>query len=125
MLFIMHNPNLPHLNINLMPSVKNYQVVSFDGDLDRAGQNAIQEQIDKLVSNFSYTFLVFDFNNLNFINSEGIGLLMTIHAHLVKTKKGLIIIRAKSHVKDVLGAIGIFSLLPYYETLEDFLKKNN
>lgn len=120
----MKNPNDPNLEIRLPPAGSNYQSVEFYGDLDKAGQNIVQERIDKIVSDFNYPFLIFDFSNLNFINSEGIGLLMTIHSHLVKTNKELVIIGAKSNVKDVLDVIGIFSLLKYYRTLEDFLGNN-
>ncbi len=122
----MQNPNIAHLTTNIVPVIdgQSYQVVEFHGDLDQAGLSLISTQINTLAENFSYEHLVFDFGDLNFINSEGIGFLMTLHSHLANRKKSLVLVAAKAHVKDVLGVIGILNVLKVFESMGEFLKNN-
>ncbi len=122
----MQNPNIPHLTINIVPPQdgQKYQVVEFHGELDKAGLSLISAQLNTLVENFPYAHLVFNFSDLNFINSEGIGLLMTLHSHLTNMGKNLILVAAKANVKDVLNVIGILNVLKTFYSIEEFLKNN-
>ncbi len=106
------------------PDEKNiYQVVEFQGDMDKAGLEVVKERLETLATTFPCKYLVFDFSDLNYVNSEGIGFLIALHSHLVKLKKGLVFLSAKPHVKDVFYVIGILSIVEYYESMDSFLKK--
>lgn len=115
----------PNLKITIAEGVTdgNYQLVSFDGDFDKAGHSEVREQLDKCVEDFSLKSLVFDFTNLKFINSEGIGYLMEIHTHLVQRERQLVIVGPNDHVKDVFETIGIAQIIPIYSNLSEFLSK--
>jgi anti-anti-sigma factor len=102
---------------------KHYQVVEFNGDFDKAGYTEVRDQLNSAVKSFAGISLVFDFTNLKFINSEGIGYLMEVHTHLVRIDKQLVIIGANAHVKDVFGTIGIKEIISLYPTMGAFLKK--
>jgi len=112
-----------NLKISISPLENNNQTVSFDGEFDKAGHSEISSELDGVVKAFKGTNLIFDFTRLKFINSEGIGYLMEIHAHLVKLDKKLVIVGLNSHVADVFKTIGINEIIPVYDTLENFLKK--
>ena len=90
---------------------KNYQVVTLHGELDKAGLSVVKDELEKFADKFPYPYCVFDFSDLDFINSEGIGFFMSMHSHLIKMKKKLVIVSAKDHVKDVLMVIGILSVI--------------
>lgn len=115
----------PTLKINLkeVSTGQNYQVVEFHGDFDKAGYTDIHPELDKIVKEFALTDLVFDFTDLKFINSESIGYLMEVHAHLVKLGKALKIVGANEHVKEVLQTIGITEIIPMYNDLNSYLNK--
>lgn len=113
----------PNLTINIGNITDDYQVVTFNGEFDKAGYGGVKENLDKSVKEFPAKKLVFDFTNLKFINSEGIGYLMEIHTHLVKQDKKFIIIGLNQHVKDVFNAIGINNIVPIYNDLTEFLNK--
>ncbi len=112
------------LEIQAPVADKNYQLVAFDGEFDKAGFSAIKQQLDKLFKDFTANTLVFDFSNMTFINSESIGYLMEIHTHLAKTGKKLVIVAPKANVKDVFEAIGIQQIVPIFKDLSEFLAKN-
>jgi anti-anti-sigma factor len=113
------------LTYNIVPGddQQKFTVVTLHGDMDKAGLDLVKEKLEKMVDDFSLQYFVFDFSDLNFINSESIGFLMAIHSHLVKEKKSLVVVSAKDHVKDVLSVIGILSVIDYYDSLESFKKK--
>lgn len=114
----------PTLKISIVPlEDKGYMAVKFDGEFDKAGHGEIREELDKTVKGFSGSVIVFDFTNLKFINSEGIGYLMEIHTHLVNRDKKLVIVGMNNHVADVFKTIGISEIIPVYDTLDEFLKK--
>ena len=117
----MKNPNLPDLIVK-SSAVKNkiYTVLSFEGDLDKLGLELVRPQIDEIVEKLETKYLVFDFTSLNFINSESIGYLITVHYRLIKKDKGLVIVKASNYVKDVLQVIGVSDFIKNYESLADF-----
>ncbi len=115
-------PNLT-LQVQDPDDKKSYQVFSIVGDMDKAGLTQIKDELEKAAENFPHKYFVFDFSNLNYINSESIGFVMALQSHLVKMKKTLVIVSAKDNVKDVLSVIGILSVIEYYDSLEAFKAK--
>ena len=115
-----------HLTLQVIPAdnKQHYQVVRFSGELDKAGLNLIKDQIEKLVDNFSLKYLVFDFADLHFINSECIGFLMAIYAHLVKAEKKLVVVQAPANIMDIFKVIGLSQVIDTYDSLPTFLEKN-
>lgn len=97
-----------------------FVVISFKGELDKAGLESIKEKLSEVETNLKGKYLVFDFKDLNFINSEGIGYLMTMHYRLTKKEKELAIVNAVDHVYDVLNVIGLLTVIKYFGSLEDF-----
>lgn len=117
----MKNPNLPDLIVKSVPvKNNNYMVLSFDGDLDKLGLESVRTQIDAIVDKLETKYIVFDFTSLNFINSESIGYLITIHYRLIKKDKSLVIVKASKYVEDVLQVIGVSDFIKNYESLADF-----
>jgi len=110
------------LNISLDDKNESYQVVKFDGEFDKAGYSDIKDSLKVIVDAFKGKHLIFDFGNLKFINSEGIGYLMELNGHLVKDDKKLAIMKANAHVMDVFSAIGLPDILPVCGTIEACLK---
>ncbi len=104
-----------------------YVVIDFKGELDKYGLEKVKEQLNGIIEGFDKNFLVFNFATLDFINSESIGFLLTVHAHLIKKGKKFIIVNAPANVKDVLDVIGMFKIIGYYDTVAQFeqsLSKN-
>ena len=99
---------------------QNYCVVNFEGNYDKFGLEQVKENIEKLVDTCENKYLVFNFAKLNFINSESIGFLLTLHSRLVKKDKSLVLLQAPNNVKDVLEVIGMFKIISHYDSLAQF-----
>ncbi len=119
----MKNPNEANLIIKIaeLPS-KKASYIYFDGDLDQNGLIAVKDQIDAYVEKLESNYLVFDFTNLNFINSESIGYLTTVHYRTLKKERTFVIVGASAHVLDVLEVIGITQFIKCYGSAAEFEK---
>lgn len=112
--------NEANLNMDVFPPANGIQIVEFRGNLDKAGFNHIREQMEETVEKCTSKFLIFNFAKLEFINSESIGFLLTLHSRLIKKDSRLVIVSANSHVKDVLEVIGMTKLVDMYDDLQKF-----
>ena len=101
-------------------SAGDYTVIDFIGELDKFGLDKVKDQLDSLIDTFDKQSLVFNFARLDFINSESIGFLLTVHAHLLKKNKKLVLVNAPTNVKDVLDVIGMFKIIGYYDSVAHF-----
>lgn len=98
-----------------------YRLVNFIGSLDKAGLTEVRQQIEEVADAVQdEKYLVFNFANLEFINSESIGFLLMIHTRMVKKERSLVIVDAVDHVKDVLEVIGMLKIVEYHASLEEF-----
>lgn len=101
---------------------KKFSRVTLDGDLDKVGLDNIRADLDSFLAASETQNFVLDLTDLQFINSEGVGYLLTIHYRLLKRDMRLVLVGAKSHVKDVLDVIGMLNIVSYFETFELFEK---
>lgn len=115
----------PNLTIKIEENAEggDYELIKFTGDFDKAGHNEIHDSLSKAVREFTGKYLVFDFTDMRYINSEGIGYLMEVHTHLAQRDRKLIIVGLNAHVEDVFKTIGIADIVDIYPSLNDFLSK--
>lgn len=109
------------LEIVLHDEDERYTRVSFWGNLDSFGLSEKRKEIMGTVDAMSKKWLVFDFTDLSFLNSESIGFLMQVNENLMENGKNLVLINAKKNVLDVLQVIGLLETMSYYKDLEEFI----
>jgi anti-anti-sigma factor len=97
----------------------NIKVVHLSGELDEVSIERLRTYVDPILENKNVVKLIFDFEKLEFINSKGIGYLVSVHTHLAKDGRSLVIVGAVEPVMDVISLVGLTSIIPYYETLSD------
>ena len=117
------HPPILKINVSNLDDKKIYQVVELRGEMDKVGLDQVKAPLEKLVESFGCKYLVFDCKELAYINSDSIGFLMSLHAHLAKENKHLVIVDARANVHDILEAIGVLTVFEYYANLEEFKKK--
>lgn len=114
------NANLK-INFSEADKNQNFQVVSFDGEFDKAGFAEIKDELTNFVKSFELKSLIFDFSKLKYINSEGIGFLMEVHTHMIQRDRKLVVTNLSANVKDIFTAIGIADIIPIFDSLNDYL----
>lgn len=94
-----------------------YEVVEFHGELDQSTLSSTEKQMGEFLEPFKRSVLIFDLSDLKFINSEGIGFLVAIHAKLRKKGQDLFLCGFKKNVADVMNVIGLPSLIPVFQSV--------
>lgn len=105
---------------------QDYEVVEFHGELDQSTIPNTEKQMEEFLSSFKRPYLIFDFSNLKYTNSEGMGFMMTIHIKLSKQEQKLLIVSPRGNVLDILNAIGFPKMIPVLENMQkalEFIKK--
>lgn len=104
-----------------------YQVIEFSGELDSASLRDVEKKIFEFLPDFRHRFLLFDFTDLKFINSEGVGFVAVVQEQLGQLGKQLILFGAEKHVADVFNAVGFEKILPIFHSIREainFIKKS-
>ncbi len=95
------------------------KVVSLVGEMDESSLETIKPQIDTLLADVNIKFVILDLRQLEFINSKGIGYLVSVHTHLSKDQRELILAGASEAVMDVISLVGLTSIVKYFVTMEE------
>lgn len=120
----------PTLKISIQDGGKDskYSLIKFNGEFDKAGYSDVREALDKFLDAFgakesSINILLFDFSDLKYVNSQGIGVLMEINTKLQELGKKLVIVGMNANVTDIFKTIGMTEIVSTYKNLTTFLDK--
>ncbi len=100
--------------------VNKVSVLSFEGNLDTNTAPQAQEQIDQLIDGGSSRILI-NFNELNYISSAGLRVLLATAKKLKATSGDLKICGLNQTVQEVFDISGFSSILSVVATEEDAL----
>jgi anti-anti-sigma factor len=100
-----------------------YQIVEFKGSLDKANIDDVKPALNSFIEGYKDASLIFDLRYFEFINSEGVGFLVSLfYAMQVKNQK-LFFLKPQPQVLDVFDAVGLTKIIPTFELLEDITKQ--
>lgn len=99
------------------------KVIHLNGELDEMSIENLKNQIDPFLNDKNVQRMIFDFTQLDFINSKGIGYMVATHTHMTKNARAIAIFGATEPVMDVISLVGLTNIIPYYATLEEALSK--
>jgi|GEM_PF-3383643 stage II sporulation protein AA (anti-sigma F factor antagonist) len=94
------------------------QACRFAGEFDKLGMEKVGAEFLDLVSNFSGSYFIVDLEQLHFINSEGIGVLIAAYSHATKIGAKFFLVRPDSHVRDILQTLGLWDLVGHSDSIE-------
>jgi anti-anti-sigma factor len=86
-----------------------------EGEIDHQSKDYFETELNKLLER-SERFFVFNFKDLKFVNSTGLGLILAFYEHLENQDKKLVFACVTDPIHDIMTAIGISSLIPSFET---------
>ncbi len=93
-------------------------IVKVFGELDHHSTEYIKQKIDGELIKSRTKNLVFDFSNVTFMDSSGIGVIMGRFKNIQKLNGKAAIVNVNGQVKRILEMSGILKLIPVYDNLE-------
>lgn len=94
-------------------------LVHLKGELDEMSVEDLRKVIEPSLNDQRVNELIFDFSDLEFINSKGIGYIVSVHTHLAKDGRSMKIANANEPVMDVISLVGLTTIIPYHSTVEE------
>ncbi len=96
---------------------KDYVVIKFKGRILGTGGDEFREKVRGLIDEGKIQ-LIGDLSDVSFINSTGLGILISVLTTLRKADGDIILCGANDHVKTLFRVSKLFTLFDHYDSLE-------
>jgi anti-anti-sigma factor len=100
-----------------------YLIIAFNGRMDARFITAKREALDKLPSQIDTT-VFFDFTNVDFIDSSGVGFLVYIYKRIKPNNHKMALLGLHGQPKDTIEMLRINRLIDCVDNVECLTKKN-
>jgi len=96
------------------------KMISISGQLDESNVDDKSKEIYKIIEEHPQNlFIIFDFENLEYMNSKSIGYLTDWYGKISESGGKIVIARAKENILDVLQVVGLTQLIPCFKSIEE------
>ena len=97
-------------------------IVNVEGSIDSQTYGMVEERLEELVKGKGASRLAIDMSGSSYISSCGIGVLVKIQQDVQELGGRIVIVGAKSSVRDVLNLMGLDLLFEFAGTMEEAMK---
>ncbi len=104
-------------------TVNGKNILHLDGRFDFGARKTFKEAVDRVAEEGSP--VVLDLENVAFVDSSALGLLVICHQNLKNKNVSLYLVNPQTYVKQVLDLANIGKMIPIYETLAELPKGNH
>ena len=98
-------------------------VIKISGELDSSKTFLYKEKIHQYMREYGPKYVIWDFKDLTFIDSAGIGLILGRYNEIERVKGIMGLIGLNSYSRKVIQISGLFSIMKEYSSLKSFLKE--
>ncbi len=109
---------LTHLEVKKTPLDNNIVIFSFDGELDETNVDSTFGAIIKDIGDFSQARIIFNFQNLLYLNSKSIGYIADISQRSEEAGGKFALVNLNNEVHDTLDLVGITSVVLVFNSEE-------
>lgn len=96
------------------------KMVKFQGQLDESNVDEKAKIIYELLEQFPQKlYLLFDFEELEYMNSKSIGYLTDWYGKVTEGNGKIVIAKTRSNILDILQVVGLTQLINCYATLDE------
>jgi len=107
-----------NITIEKNTSLRNAHIVHFAGAFDGSMKEPLASLESLIQSAPRRTNVIFDFKQLDYLNSYAIGQLVAWQNHLIKSEGQIIIAALNKNVEDILSILGISNLFKIFPDID-------
>lgn len=96
-------------------------IVSIIGEIDHHSAEQAREKIDRHIDNNSIKNIVFDFADVNFMDSAGIGVIIGRYKKVTPLGGRVAVVNTRPQIKRILEISGIPKISGLYDSIETAL----
>ncbi|SHH25369.1 anti-sigma F factor antagonist [Tepidibacter thalassicus] len=94
-------------------------IVKLHGELDHHIAEDVREEIDIAIEQNSIKNVIFDFKDINFMDSSGVGVVIGRYRKVSKTGGKVVAINLNKHVKRIFDLSGMNKIIGVYNNYEE------
>lgn len=98
-------------------------LIKFFGEVDSDKTQLYRFKIRDEMIKYGPRLLLFDFKEVTFLDSAGIGLLLGRYNEISKIRGTVGLINLNPYIKKIMKISGLFQIIDEYKSLSDFKKK--
>ncbi len=104
-------------------SKKNSLIIKLFGELDHHSSEYIKDRIDREIAAANPKNIIFDVENLSFMDSSGVGVIIGRYKHILARGGKVAIVNLKPQVERIYEICGLKKIIPSYNTIKTALEK--
>jgi len=97
-------------------------IVKIEGEVDHHTSVEIREKVDREYQRKRAHNIIFDFSNIEFMDSSGIGVLMGRYRNVMILGGNVVLCCVGAQVDRVLSISGIYKIIKNYHSIEDAIE---
>lgn len=103
--------------------INNTLVVNFDGDIDNEVSPRYKSELTNLIESYKFKKIIFDFKNVTFIDSSGLGLILGRYNEIKKYNGKVYAKDVGNPINRIFDVAGMWTIINKYEEQKTFLEK--
>ncbi len=101
--------------------VNNTLIVKFDGELDHHVAKDIRTEIDETIDQQGIRNLIFDLNDMRFMDSSGIGVIIGRYKYIKKLGGKVSVIHVTEQIDRIFNLAGMYNIVDKYSNKNEAL----
>ena len=102
---------------DLMKVIDDYLLIQIPKELDHHNSEIIRERADRLLNSRNINTIVFDFENTDFMDSSGIGIIMGRYKHISMSGGKVLVIHLNNRMQRIFKMSGLNKYVMVYEDM--------
>lgn len=97
-------------------------IASLAGELDHHSAEYVRQKIDNELMKSSNRNMIFDFSEVSFMDSSGIGVIIGRYKNIQKLNGKLAIVSVNNQVRRIFEMSGLHKIIPVYDDVDNAIK---
>jgi len=94
-------------------------IIRINGELDHHTAEYVRQKIDSEILKSTTRNIIFDFSELSFMDSSGIGVIIGRYKNIRKLNGKAAVVNINDQIMRILSMSGILKIIPVYKNLDD------
>lgn len=103
-------------------TIDNNLIIALNGELDHHSAEEIREEIDKKIDSNNIKNIIFDFKDMNFMDSSGIGVVIGRYKKVNKLGGQAAVININNRVERIFKMSGLFNIVRKFENKQQAIE---
>lgn len=100
-------------------------IVSICGEIDHHVAEQIREETERELSKFQGKNIIFDFSQVSFMDSSGIGMVIGRYKYTLAQGGKTAVVCCNEKIKEIFQLSALFQIIPCYHNTEEALQEMN